>query len=193
MKVFLVRHGETYANCEKKFAGWTDTQLTPKGIQQGKSASEKIDMTKIDVIITSDLSRAVDTATYIKKDVNLEITKLQAFREMHFGDWEDLTAGEMRKNDGAAVDAWWADYVNYKTPNGESLKGMYERVTEGYEKILNNHRGKNILLVSHSGVMRAILSKELCDSVEGYWKFRIENCAVIEIEYVDDFPVIKFR
>lgn len=193
MKVFLVRHGETYANCEKKFAGWTDTKLTPKGIEQGKKASEKVDMSHIDVVIASDLSRAVDTATYIKKNSELAITQIPSFREMYFGEWEDLTLDEMRVSDETSVAAWWADYLNYQTPNGESLQGMYDRVTEGYEKMLNNYKGKNILLVSHSGVMRAILSKELCNSPEGYWKFRIENCALIEIEYVDGFPVIKFR
>jgi len=193
MKVILVRHGETYANCEKKFAGWTDTRLTQRGIEQGKAASQRIDMDQVDLVISSDLSRAVETAEYVMGDSNLVITRLADLREMHFGDWENLNIDDMKAKNKEGVALWWKDYIYYQTPNGESLKEMYDRVIKTYENLLNIHRGKNILLVTHSGVMRAILSKELCGSVEGYWKFKIENCAVIEIEYVDGFPVVQFN
>ena len=193
MKVILVRHGETIANCEERYAGWTDTMLTDKGKKQALSAKSKIDNEEIDLIVTSDLSRAIDTEHIMTADRKIDRIALKGFREMNFGDWENMTPVEIKTFYEEEVLMWWNDGVNFKTPNGESLLMMYQRVINEYKIMLNKYGDKNILLVTHSGVMRAILSEEICGNIDGYWKFRIENCAVVVIEYVDGFPVLQIR
>jgi len=193
MKVTLVRHGETIANTVKRYAGWTDTPLTEKGQRQASEVQNKIDIHEYHLFVTSDLSRAVDTLDMILGGVNKEVLRTDALREMCFGNWENLTLGEMKRSYPDEIKMWWDDYIEYKTPNGESLREMYVRVIDAYENILNNNKEKNILLVTHSGVMRAILSHIFCGDIDGYWKFKIENCAVIHLEYVDGFPVLQFN
>lgn len=190
-EVILVRHGESKMNEKSLFCGWTDSPLTLKGKKQAMEVRDKLKNEKIDLIISSDLNRCHNTAEIINLDHQCDIITTSGLKEFNFGKWEGLSYDDIRSTFPVEADSWQKDYVNYKVPGGESLMEMYDRVVITYDKIIRENLDKNLLIVSHAGVIRSILSKEICGGIECYWKFKINNCGITKLEYVDGFTVLK--
>lgn len=194
MTIYLIRHGETTANVSKIFAGISDVALTEKGITQAIRVAEKLKGIKLDALYSSDLMRAIDTAKSIADLQNIEIQSLNAFREMNFGVWEGMRFSEIQASDPDRLQKWFDDFEHFVVPGGESVKEMFERVTEAYNGIImqygmDSHR--QIAIVAHGGVIQALLSYLCFGNVSGYWKFRVDNCGLNKIEYVMGQPVIQ--
>jgi valyl-tRNA synthetase len=148
-KWFLVRHGETDHNKEKIYAGSTDIPLNETGLAQAMEAGEKLKSEKIDLIITSDLKRARQTAEIIAEKLGVkEIIFDDNLRERNGGvEWEGKNLERALYTD--------PDYI---PQGGESWQEVEARVRATFEKHRVNHRGKNVLIVSHGGTMRVIRS-----------------------------------
>ncbi|MCT4617777.1 MAG: alpha-ribazole phosphatase [Marinisporobacter sp.] len=190
MKLIFVRHGETEHNHKGLYCGWNDLDLTEKGRVQAEEVCEKLREKDLDLIITSDLNRTIQTARIINECHNIKITLEENLREMNFGLWEGLSYKEIKEKYKKELNEWEKDWVYYAPPSGESVKNMCERVTSAVDKIVKQHQNKNILIVSHAGCIRAILAYLIGNGIEDYWKYKIENCGIITIEMVDDFPVL---
>lgn len=190
-EVIFVRHGESIMNKEKLFCGWTDSELTERGKDQAMEAARKLTNEKIDLMVSSDLKRCLDTARIINNNRNSSILIETGLRELNFGGWEGLSYNEIKKRYPKEAQCWENDHINYKVPMGESLKEMYKRANDSFEKIIKENTGKAILIVSHSGIIRGILSKQICGDIQGYWKFKLINCGITRMEFVQDFPVLK--
>ena len=194
MKVYLIRHGETTANSEKRFAGVMDVSLTPKGELQAEQAGEKLKTVEFDAFYCSDLKRAMDSATIIGKYQTLKPTVLSELREMNFGIWEGKRMAEIKDQDSVLLDKWFKDFDNFVVPSGESVKEMFERVTKAYKKIIEPYNPDDdvkIAIVAHGGVIQALLSYLCYGDNTGYWRFRVDNCGINTIEYVMGYPVIR--
>ena len=194
MKVYLIRHGETTANNEKRFAGVMDVSLTPKGELQAEQAGEKLKTVEFDAFYCSDLKRAMDSATIIGKYQTLKPTVLSELREMNFGIWEGKRMAEIKDQDSVLLDKWFKDFDNFVVPSGESVKEMFERVTKAYKKIIepyNMDDDVKIAIIAHGGVIQALLSYLCYGDNTGYWRFRVDNCGINTIEYVMGYPVIR--
>lgn len=190
-EIIFVRHGESDMNKEGVFCGWSNSPLTPNGIKQAEKVRDKLKKEKLNLVITSDLDRCLNTASIINSYHKVDMIKESGLKEINFGKWEGLSYNEIHKNFPKESKLWEEDYLNYPVPSGESLREMYTRVNQAFNKIKEKYSKEKILIVSHSGVIRAILSKEICGSVDGYWKFKINNCSLTRLEYVDGFPVLK--
>ena len=194
MKVYLIRHGETTANSEKRFAGVMDVSLTPKGELQAEQAGEKLKTVEFDAFYCSDLKRAMDSATIIGKYQTLKPTVLSELREMNFGIWEGKRMAEIKDQDSVLLDKWFKDFDNFVVPSGESVKEMFERVTKAYKKIIEPYNPDDdvkIAIVAHGGVIQALMSYLCYGDNTGYWRFRIDNCGINTIEYVMGYPVVR--
>lgn len=194
MKVYLVRHGETHANAQKRFAGHWDINLTDKGIGQAHEAAEKLKDVSFLRVTSSDLQRARITAETILKyhEAALEINP--DFREMNFGIWEEKTFAEIGEKDPVLLQKWFDDFKNFGVPEGESVQMLYDRVVAAYEKLvegIDTDADVNVLIVAHGGVIQCLMSYFCFGDLSGYWKFRIDNCAVNCIEYAMGMPVVK--
>lgn len=194
MTVYLIRHGETTANASKTFAGISDVDLTEKGISQAEVAAEKLKDIKLDAVFSSDLKRAKETAHKIAEKQDLHIQAIDAFREMNFGIWEGKKFAEIKASDPERLQLWFDDFEHFVVPEGESVKEMFERVTEAYKQIITKFGAdsdKQVAIVAHGGVIQALLSFLCFDNVSGYWKFRVDNCGINKIEYVMGESVIQ--
>ena len=153
MKVYLVRHG---ADDNSKRGGWSNHPLSEEGQQQSQELAQTLIDNKCDaeIIISSDLLRAKQTAETISKRLNLEIEYISDFREVNNGDLAGMDndlASELYPN------LYWRKLEwNQQYPNGESPKEFYERVKNAWEKLLSN-KHKSIILVTHSGVINVIM------------------------------------
>lgn len=190
LEIIFVRHGESIMNRNQVFCGWTDSKLTDKGILQAEIVCEKLKKEDLNLIISSDLDRCYKTAQIINKKHGIEIIQEFRLRELNFGKWEGLSYNEICKKYSEESKCWERDYINYKLSEGESLVEMYDRVNRAYKDILKRYEKGKILIVSHSGVIRAILSHEICQSIEGYWKFKVDNCGITRLQYVEGFPIL---
>lgn len=190
MELILVRHGETQLNCEKKFCGWSNPGLTAEGLLQAKAAGDKLKHQPIHQIFCSDLSRTMQTAEQINRHHQLEIKPTKNLREMNFGLWEGLTYTEIQKQYPKEAATWGKDWLEYAVPEGESLQFMYDRIIQYTEEIVNHHEGKRVLIVSHAGCIRAILTHYIGRGIQDYWRYKVNHCGIAKIEILDDYAVL---
>lgn len=194
MRVVLLRHGQSEGNVRKVYAGHLDVPLTEKGREQAEQAALFLGAYDFAEIYTSPLDRAYETAYLAGRldSCHVEITKLDGLMEMSFGECEGLTYEQIRTNFPNFAKEQEKDHFNAYYPEGESLRTFYERICTCYEEIKGNilHTDKDYLIVAHSGVIRALLAKELSGSGEGYWHFKVENCGYAVLEYSGEYPIL---
>lgn len=148
-KIALVRHGEDERD---KVGGWSDNNLTEKGIMQVKNLVAEL-TGHYDVILSSDLPRARQTAEIIAEKLNCPIEYNEGLRETNNGDLKNLTKAEFKEQGYK----WFIDFkMEENYPNGESPRAFYERIKETFVDILEKYEGKRVLLVTHGGVITVI-------------------------------------
>lgn len=190
LDIVFVRHGESEMNKKGVYCGWSNSILTEQGCIQAEEVGKKLAEEEFDIIISSDLDRCFMTAEIINRSHKKEIIKEKTLKELNFGEWEGCNYDEICLNYPEKAKLWRDDYINFKIPKGESLLEMYNRVNKGFDEIINRFSEGKLLIVSHSGVIRSILAQQICGSVEGVWKFKIDNCGITRLQFVDSFPVI---
>ncbi len=190
-KIYFVRHGETNANVEKRYCGYTDIELNGNGTMQAKNISKILEKYNIDLIYSSDLIRAKTTAEEINKYHKLNIEYLSELREMNFGILEDLTFKEIGKFYPEEKEKILDLDNNYQFTDGESLSMLYKRVNKIFNEIINKNLDKNILIVSHGGAIQSILTEILSGDINRYWNIEIENCKISTVVDTSGFFYLK--
>ena len=149
MMLYVVRHGETVWNVDHRVQGQTDVPLTDNGREQAKELRELVSDLNIDVVISSPLIRARETAEIIV-DKKLPVNTDDRIIERDWG-----------FNEGEVVDLvdtvdCWDFYLNTKGLEHEKVQDLMKRVSEFLEDIKVRYSDKNVLVVAHSAVLRAI-------------------------------------
>lgn len=155
--LYITRHGETQWNTEKRFQGFKNSPLTEKGIERAKNLNKVVKKNNIDIIVSSPLERAYETAIFAKGDLDIPIVTLDEFKEMNLGDWEGKTLKELEEIDGENLKKYWNTPFEYESRNGENFNALIDRVNLGLIKVINEYEGKNILLVTHGMTLMVIL------------------------------------
>jgi probable phosphoglycerate mutase len=149
-QLFLVRHAETDWNAERRLQGHADRPLSARGREQASMLGAHLQGTSFDAIFTSDLRRARETAAL----AGLERECARAFwREFDVGHWSGQLIGDIIAQEGDAYARWRSG--NFAPPGGESWTTFEKRIRGGLS-LLETLPGR-VLLVTHSGVIRAIL------------------------------------
>ena len=169
-KLILLRHGQSKWNLENRFTGWTDVPLTEKGIKEARLAGKlmKKNNINIDLIFSSVLQRANDTAKHALKQMNLNhlwdeknliMTLNQSLNERDYGDLVGLNKQETAKKYGNEQVHIWRRSFDVSPPGGESLKDVVARVKPYYDKFIEPEIKKNrdVLIVAHGNSLRATL------------------------------------
>ncbi len=191
LELFLVRHGETTGNVWRVFYGKEDYPLTQKGIIEAQDAASILQDTNPLAIYTSPLSRTLETARKIAAyHPGMAFEVEEDLREMFFGLWEGLTHYEISERFPAAWKAWSDDWWSYKIPQGESASEMYARNTACVDAILRRHDHGQVILVSHQGPLRGIISHLLGFGKDGYWRFQLEPGRITKITLQDGYGVL---
>ena len=163
MNLILIRHGQSEWNALNQFTGWKDPDLTAKGIEEAHNAGKIINNLKInfDLVFTSALIRAQNTAEIILKEINqpLSTIKNQALNERNYGDLAGLNKDDARKRWGDEQVHIWRRSYDIPPPGGESLKDTGERVLPFFTKEILPHvcEGKNVLVAAHGNSLRSLI------------------------------------
>lgn len=179
MKLNVIRHGETEENVKKELMGHRHGKLTEKGLLQAKQNAELLKNINFDFIYTSDLQRCIDTVKEIKKyhpDTPLIATK--ELRELNFGVLQGCKRTEIdwEKELGE-------DQFKGRPQDGESIYDLRQRIQAFIDYLLKKHFGESILLVTHSGVIRQLISKiAKIPSEEVFKNIPIQHTMIFEFE-----------
>lgn len=163
IKIIYFVHGTTTDNLNKKSTGWLDGELSPLGIEQSINLKNQINLDEIDLVISSDLKRAVDSANYTFKGIK-EIIYDERLRECNYG---DLNGSDSK----LVIDE---DHINKPFPNGESLKDVEKRIRDFCNYLLEKYDGKTIAIVAHKAPQLAfeVITKNITweEALEKDWR-----------------------
>jgi len=157
----LLRHGETALSGGQRFAGRGDIPLTATGREQAVAAAARLAARGgLDLIVTSPLARARQTAGAVAAATGLEPVVQDGWAEVDFGEWEGLSHAEAERDWPEQMAAWLSD-PGAAPPGGESLAAASDRVLAALDSLLAGHRGATVLIVSHVTPMKILLRHAL--------------------------------
>ena len=160
-RIILWRHGQTSWNVERRFQGSTDVPLTETGVGQARRAARLLASLRPDAIVSSDLTRAVDTAAELAALTGLDVIREEGLRETYAGVWQGLTHEEIIARHGDEYAAW---------KRGEAIRrGGGELETEIADRaapVVLRHAEKlpvdgTLVVVSHGGTIRTTIGRLL--------------------------------
>ena len=183
VEIFFCRHGQSKHNEKKLIQGQIDSELTDKGREQAKNLSETLSDENFDLIYSSDLKRARETAEIIQENHDKELMETEKLRERNLGELEGKHYTEWDQ-----VNA--EDHHSWSPKNGESLKEHKKRVCGVLDQI-RQENPKKVLIVSHGGSIKAAITAVLkCDSRQS-WRLNIENCSITRLKSKDEGWIIE--
>lgn len=168
MRLFIVRHGETEWNVSKKMQGCKDSPLTVKGKTNARLLGESLGDINFDKVYCSPLGRANETATLILANKDVRIEMHDAIREMSFGCWEGMEQNEIESLYPIQKYNFWNRPDLYQSIDGESFEDVIERV-KNFLDFICNKKHQNVLIVSHTIVIKAIYSLVKGDPLNKFW------------------------
>ena len=185
-QLLVIRHGESVANKEDKFAGFSDFDLTERGRKQAELAAEYIKKHfKVDAVYASDLLRAYNTALPTARAFGLEVNKSEALREIYAGVWEGVTYAEITEKYGDAFALWFTDYKNAYCTGGESVKELSVRVQAETRRIVEAHDGQTVVIASHATPVWSIRELAQENNEEYTNKSLVANASISILRYED--------
>ena len=152
-RLYLIRHGQSAGNAEGRFGGHSPTPLSELGIQQAEITAKALAKERINVIYSSDLHRAVQTAEPLAKLLNLQINTNPAFRERKVGVLEGKTFDESKNEYPKDYYALINRNIHHVITEGESYRQLLKRATKALHEVIRNHQGEKIAIFSHTGAI----------------------------------------
>ena len=167
-RIYLVRHGATELTAEDRFAGSTDVPLSEEGRQQAAALAERLRGDPLDGIYASPMGRTMETARIIAAPHGCKVQAEPDLREIAYGHWEGRTREEIERDFAAEYDAWEEDPLTIAPAGGESGIQVLSRALPVVRRIVQRHRDASVLIVSHKGTNRLLISSLLGFDARGY-------------------------
>ncbi|WP_353343223.1 histidine phosphatase family protein [Litorivita sp. NS0012-18] len=177
-RFFWVRHGPTHAN---SMVGWSDipADLSDAALIARVDAHLPQDA----LVISSDLIRAVDTATAIG-GARRRLPHDRDLREIHFGAWELQRFNEV--DDPAHIKRFWEEPGDVKAPDGESWNDLHVRVSAAAQRLIAAHPGRDIIAVAHFGAILSQVQTARGQTASEAFAQKIDNLSVTELHWTGD-------
>jgi probable phosphoglycerate mutase len=151
--LLLTRHGETDWNSQRRWQGHADRPLNDVGREQARELAETLADRSIDVVYSSDLARAHETALIVADRLGLPVEVDAGLREVDVGDWAGRLLTEIEAEDPEGFHRWQQGHKAWN--GGESYEEMGERVVAAVLRLAERHPGQTVLIVTHGGSIRA--------------------------------------
>lgn len=186
-RLWIVRHGETDFNAEGRWQGaGTDRPLNEAGRTQAQAVAAALADRDFAALYTSPMLRARQTAAPISRATGLRPVEVEALREAHHGAWEGKTRAEILAGWRAEWEAFEAAPMEVERPGGESYGDTADRVWPALEAIVERHPGEDVVVVTHGGPLRLVLSAALDLPLTRRDEFGTENAAVFVVARCDE-------
>lgn len=189
-RYFLVRHGATEWNAQGRIQGQSDPSLNRTGQRQARRLGKRLASVPFAEARCSDLRRCSETAAGIlpgRNDVRLQ--EMPELREKNFGAWEGLTFREVEARYPDLYRHWLkAGDPSFAPPGGESDLQLYSRADTVVDRLRETRTGSggNLLVVTHGGMLRALIARLLGLPPQKMWSFRFANAGLSLVSVFDD-------
>ena len=196
-RVWLLRHGTSSFNVQRRCQGCCDnSELTPQGREAARISGERLGTAGIQAVISSPLRRATDTAEEVLRGIGAQDGKITfeadaRLREIELHQWEGLPLEEISRRFPEQFLAWRSRPGEFlmQSTNGEAqypVRSLYSRVGLFWNHVLTTCAGKSVLLVTHSGTIRALIACALGLGTEHFHSFQQSNCGVSRLRFSPD-------
>lgn len=187
--VVIIRHGQSQGNAEGRFGGHTDTPLSPRGRRQAKATAKALASEKFHAIYSSDLPRAIETATPLAQLTGAPLETTDALRERSVGVMEGLTFEEAAEQHPEQYRALLQRDFDHVLAGGESYRQTLDRASRKLDEAIEQHKGGRIALFAHTGTI-CILALHLMGALDSpelkpVW-LATANCGIARFDLRDD-------
>ncbi len=187
--VVIIRHGQSQGNAEGRFGGHTDTPLSPRGRRQAQATAKALASEKFSAIYSSDLPRAIETASPLAKLTGVTLETTDALRERSVGVMEGLTFEEAAEQHPVQYQALLRRDFEHVLAGGESYRQTLDRASRMLDEAIEQHRGGRIALFAHTGTI-CILILHLMGALDApelkpVW-IATANCGIARFDLRDD-------
>src|SRR5262245_4945596 len=188
-QILLIRHGQSEGNAERRFGGHTATPLSSRGHRQAQATAEALASEPLTAIYSSDLARAMQTATPLARLTGLRVEATEAFRERSVGVMEGLTFEDAAQKHPEQYAALLRRDFEHVLTGGESYRQLLDRAWQKLDKIIKQHKGGTIVVFSHTGTI-CILALHLIGALDSpdlkpVW-LSSGNCGISRFDLRDD-------
>lgn len=188
-QVVIIRHGQSQGNAEGRFGGHTDTPLSPRGRRQAKATARALASEKFNAIYSSDLPRAIETATPLAKLTGARLETTEALRERSVGVMEGLTFEEAAELHPEQYQALLRRDFEHVLLGGESYRQTLDRASRKLDEAIEQNEGGRIALFAHTGTI-CILILHLMGALDApelkpVW-IATANCGIARFDLRDD-------
>jgi probable phosphoglycerate mutase len=160
-RLLLLRHGQTELSVQRRYSGRGNPTLTELGREQADAAARYLAQGgRIAAVVSSPLQRCYETATAAAKALGLDVAVDEDLIETDFGGWEGLTFTEAAERDPDLHRRWLRD-TSTEPPGGESFDHVNTRVRQVRDRIIAEHDGRTVLVVSHVTPIKMLLREAL--------------------------------
>jgi broad specificity phosphatase PhoE len=173
--LWLIRHAESTWNAAGRWQGQADPPLSERGRQQALELARELRVEELELLISSDLARAAQTAAILGEQLGLEVHPEPLLRELDAGRWSGLMRREIEARDPEALARFDASEPGARAGGGESLLELRQRARRALAALAAAHPGRRVAVVTHGGVIRALLPQ-----------LRLENAGWRRIGYHSD-------
>ena len=166
MRIYMIRHGQTGLNRQRRYVGCIDDPLCPEGVEIVRAKGTYPGVKKV---YTSTLARTRQTAELLFPSAR--ILPVEAFREQCFGDFQGHTYDEIKQKSAAVAGTFHKDYASFY-PNGETTEDVMERVCPAFEEIVLSEQAqgaKNLVIVCHCGTIISVMMRYALEVRESYY------------------------
>lgn len=170
LTLYITRHGETDWNTQKRMQGWSDSELTKNGKRNAVLLGDRVKEINFDAIYSSPSKRTEVTAHLIKGDRDIPVILDDKLMEINMGKWEGQTFSFIQDKYPDEFYSFWNTPHLYNSFNGESFYGLENRVLKSITSIQEKHSSGNILIVTHSVVIKTLLAYFKNLPLENLWE-----------------------
>lgn len=177
-RIYLIRHGETTWNSERRYQGTLNSPLSEAGWDQSYRTRDVLRDASLQAIYSSPLPRAQDTAKVIAEPHGLPVMTANGLSEIQVGEWEGLTVSEIEARYAEAVQQWYKEPHFARIPGGETIQEMRTRAVAAFDEIRSRHEGQTVAVIAHGGVNKSIILTALGAPLASYWRIRQHNACI---------------
>ena len=188
----LVRHGVTDHTIDKRFSGGlasSNPGLNDEGRAQVRATAEWLAPVAegLDAVVTSPVRRTRESAEILGEVLGFEVDVEEGLAEMEFGAWDGLTYTEVRDKFPDEVRTWLGN-LDHAPGGGESFREVEKRVLAGRDRLLEEHDGRTVLLVSHVTPIKTLVADALGAPLESLYRMELSPASVTVLSYYPATP-----
>ena len=180
-RLFLIRHGQSEMNAQKRVQGWLDSPLDEVGRAQARSLANRLRYNELQVVYTSSLIRALETAEIVAEALQVPTVVDERLQERGVGDVTGLNREEIESQFPEWIKQWEESRL-IPAPGGEPTDLFWRRVSAVFNEIVDSFPDGPVAVVTHGGVLQVNLG-QLLGQAQGYSPpFSFGNCSISVVE-----------